>query len=119
MDPKQSFLAIIVVESQGLPTMKCQTKCAKAVFGRRFLDTVTAIPRGTAVTAPKKRPPKIAFAHFVWHFIVGKPWDSTTIIAKKPCFGIHAQVSLFHYKGNPPLARAHSRTLARPFSFSP
>ena len=24
--PKQGFLAIIVVESQGLPTMTCQTK---------------------------------------------------------------------------------------------
>ena len=44
------FLAIIVVESQGLPTMTCQTKCAKAIFGGRFLGTVTAVPRGTAVT---------------------------------------------------------------------
>ena len=50
VDPKQSFLAIIVVESQGLPTMKCQTKCAKAILGGRFLGTVTAVPRGTAVT---------------------------------------------------------------------
>ena len=50
MDPKQSFLAIIVVESQGLPTMECQTKCAKAIFGGRFLGTVTAVPRVTAVT---------------------------------------------------------------------
>ena len=41
---------IIVVESQGLPTMKCQTKCAKAIFGGRFLGTVTTVPRGTAVT---------------------------------------------------------------------
>ena len=32
-------------------------------------------------------PPKIACAHFVWHFIVGKAWDSTTIIAKKLCLG--------------------------------
>ena len=36
VDPKQGFLAIIVVESQGLPTMKCQTKCAKAILGGRF-----------------------------------------------------------------------------------
>ena len=48
---------------------------------------MTAVPRGTVVRVPKKRPPKIAFAHFVWHFIVGKPWDSTTIIAKKLCLG--------------------------------
>ena len=27
------FLAIIVMESQGLPTMKCQAKCAKAPIG--------------------------------------------------------------------------------------
>ena len=27
-----------------------QTKCAKAIFGGRFLSTVTAVPRGTAVT---------------------------------------------------------------------
>ncbi len=38
VDPKQHFLAIIVVESQGLPSMKCQTKCAKAIFGGRFLS---------------------------------------------------------------------------------
>ena len=37
VDSKQGFLAIIVVESQGLPTMKCQTKCVKAIFGGRFL----------------------------------------------------------------------------------
>ena len=36
VDPKQSFLAIIVLESQGLPTMKCQTKCAKEFFGGLF-----------------------------------------------------------------------------------
>ena len=48
--PQTEFLAFIVMESQGLPTMKCQTKCAKAIFGGRFLDTVTAVPRGTAVT---------------------------------------------------------------------
>ena len=34
-----------------------------------------------------KRTTQIALAHFVWHFIVGKPWDSTTIIAKKICLG--------------------------------
>ena len=37
--PKTIFLAIIVVESQGLPTMKCQAKFAKAIcvglFGHR------------------------------------------------------------------------------------
>ena len=38
MDPKQHLLAIIVVESQGLPSMKCQTKCAKAILGGRFLS---------------------------------------------------------------------------------
>ena len=54
---------------------------------------MTAVPRGTAVTVLKKRPPQIAFAHFVWHFIVGKLWDSITIIAKKTLFGVHAQVS--------------------------
>ena len=32
MDPKQCFLAIIVVEAQDLPTMKCQAKCAKAIL---------------------------------------------------------------------------------------
>ena len=42
----------------------------------------------------KKRPPKMAFAHFVWHFIDGKPWDSTTIIAKKCCLG---STRRFHY----------------------
>ena len=31
-----------------------------------------------------KRPTEIASTHFVWHFIVGKPWDSTTIMRKKP-----------------------------------
>ena len=36
MDPKHNLLAIIVLESQGLPTMKCQTKCAKAIFVRLF-----------------------------------------------------------------------------------
>ena len=30
--------------------MKCQTTCAKAIFGGRFLGTMTAVPRGTAVT---------------------------------------------------------------------
>ena len=35
--PKTKNLAIIVVESQGLPTMKCQTKYAKAIFGGCFL----------------------------------------------------------------------------------
>ena len=30
--PKTIFLAIIVMESQGLPTMKCQAKFAKAIF---------------------------------------------------------------------------------------
>ena len=34
--PQTEFLAIIVVESQGLPTMKCQKKCAKAIFGSIF-----------------------------------------------------------------------------------
>ena len=29
--PQTICLAIIVVESQGLPTMKCQAKCAKAI----------------------------------------------------------------------------------------
>ena len=48
--PNRFLFAIIVVESQGLPTVKCQTKSAKAIFGERFLDTVTAVPRGTAVT---------------------------------------------------------------------
>ena len=42
------FLAVSVVESQGLPTMKCQTKCAKAIFWGRFLNTVAAVPRGSA-----------------------------------------------------------------------
>ncbi len=41
--PQTMFLAIIVVESQGLPTMKCQAKCAKAIFVGLFehlgLDT--------------------------------------------------------------------------------
>ena len=67
----------------------------------------------------EKKHTKIAFAHFVWHFVVGKPWDSTTTIAKgvliantcarphsnlhdndsttiidkKTLFGVHAQVS--------------------------
>ena len=36
MDPKQYFLAIILVQSQGLPTMKCQAKCAKAIFVSLF-----------------------------------------------------------------------------------
>ena len=44
------FSTIIVMESQGLPTMKCQTNRAKATFGGRLLGTVTAVPRGTAVT---------------------------------------------------------------------
>ena len=57
---------------------------------------MTAVPRGTAVTASKKSSPKIAFADFVWHFTVGKPWDSTTIIAKKTLFGVHAQVSYIY-----------------------
>ena len=30
--PQTFFLAIIVMESQGLPTMRCQAKCAKAIF---------------------------------------------------------------------------------------
>jgi hypothetical protein len=49
VDPKQSLLAIIVVESQGLPTMKCQTKCAKAILGRLFwhLGLGTGVPRLT------------------------------------------------------------------------
>ena len=29
--PNKVFFAIIVVESQGLPTMKCQRKCAKGI----------------------------------------------------------------------------------------
>ena len=37
----------------------------------------------------------LAFAQFVWHFIVGEPWDSITPIAKKTLFGVHAQVSCF------------------------
>ena len=50
VDPKQGFLAIIVMESQGLPTMKCQTKCANAIVGGRFLSTMTEISRWMAVT---------------------------------------------------------------------
>ena len=33
---------------------------------------------------------KIALADFAWHFIVGKPWDSTTRIAKKFVLGPRA-----------------------------
>ena len=43
-----------------------------------------------------KRPTQIALALFVWHFIVGKPWDSITIIAKKNLCGVHAQVSYIY-----------------------
>ena len=56
-----------------------------------------AVPRGTAVTVPKKRPPKIAFEHFVWQFIVGKPQDSTTIIAKKLCLGSTRRFHIYIY----------------------
>ena len=48
--PQTDFFSNSCNESQGLPTMKCQTKCAKAILGGRFLGTVTAVPRGTAVT---------------------------------------------------------------------
>ena len=34
--PNNVFLAIIVMEFQGLPTMKCQAKCAKAIFVSPF-----------------------------------------------------------------------------------
>ena len=34
-----------------------------------------------------KRLTEIAFAHFAWHFIVGKPWDFNAIIAEKLCLG--------------------------------
>ncbi len=43
------FFDNIIVDSQGLPTVKCQTKSAKAILGERSLDTVTAVPRRTAV----------------------------------------------------------------------
>ena len=42
-----------------------------------------------------KRHTKIAFAHFAWHFIVGKPCGSTTIFANKHCLG-STQVSYIY-----------------------
>ena len=51
MDPKQCFLAVIVVESQGLPTMKCQAKCAKEICVGFFwyLGTLARCGVGLAV----------------------------------------------------------------------
>ena len=53
--PKQSFLAIIVMESQGLPTMKCQAKCAKAIW----LDPLYWDGRLARATRPTGRRPAI------------------------------------------------------------
>ena len=44
-----------------------------------------------------KRPTQIALTHFVWHFEVGKPWDSTTIIDKKLCLGSTRRFHIYIY----------------------
>ena len=49
VDPKHCFLATIVMESQGLPYEMPNEVC-EGNFGGAFLGTVTAVPRGTAVT---------------------------------------------------------------------
>ena len=56
-------------------------------YSQNSLDPLYWDGRLARATRPTGVPQKFAFAHLFWHFIIGKPWDSTTIIAKKPCLG--------------------------------
>ena len=48
--PKTDFFNNYCNGIPGLANYEMPTKCAKAIFGGHFLGTVTAVPRGTAVT---------------------------------------------------------------------
>ena len=85
LSPAANSLDVRIAECQ-VPKPRCLSPAANSLDVR---IAECQVPKPRCI----KRPTKIALAHFAWHFIVGKPWDSITIIAKKLCFGVHAQVS--------------------------